>query len=98
MFSGERFLLWTAVSLCVLFMLSGLWLFGRIRSMVAAKAVVIAPQGQARNGPGDDYSVAFTVPEGKELVVISEKGMWYEVGLKEEGIKGWMMGVEIEKI
>ena len=50
------------------------------------------------NGPGEDYSIAFTIPEGEEVIVIQEKNLWYEVGVKDQGIKGWIKKEEIEKI
>ncbi len=99
LFVKRKPLFWINVSLGIMLLLSGAWLYGRIYSReIIKKAVVIVTQGQVRNGPGEDYSVAFTVPEGKELVIIERRNPWYEIGVKEKGIRGWIRREEIEQI
>ncbi len=99
LFIKNRPLFWINISLGIIFTVSGIWLCGRIYSQeILKKAIVINAQGEVHNGPGDEYSVAFTVPEGKEVIVIQEKNLWYEVGVRDQGIKGWIKKEEIEKI
>ncbi len=99
LFMKRKPLFWINISLGIILLLSGTWLYGRIYSQeIIKKAIVIVIQGQVRNGPGEDYSVAFTVPEGKELIIIEKRNVWYEIGVKEKGIKGWIRREEIEQI
>ena len=60
-------------------------------------AVVISSR-DARNGPGAENSVAFSLPEGKKLIILGEQDDWYAVGLKSEGLKGWVEKDSLEAI
>lgn len=65
---------------------------------IIQKAIVVKAPAEARSGPGPDFSAGFTVPEGKKVIIIKEQGSWYEIGIKEEGLKGWIEKEVIEKI
>jgi len=98
-FVKRRFLFWVNISLGLVLALSGLWFYGRIDSeYLTQKGVIVVSQGEARNGPGEGYSVAFTVPEGKEVVIMQKRDQWYEIGVQEKGIKGWITKDEVEQI
>jgi uncharacterized protein YraI len=96
---SKRFSLWTGITLGVLLAFSCLWLYLRIYYQeVEKKAIVVMQQGEVKNGPGTEYCTAFTVPEGKEVVILEKRDEWVEIGLKEKGLKGWVKKEEIEKI
>ncbi|MBN1621537.1 MAG: tetratricopeptide repeat protein [Endomicrobiales bacterium] len=61
-------------------------------------AVIIESPVEARNGPGFDNSVGFTISEGKKVVVLGQKNEWAAIGLKSEGLKGWVEDKYLEKI
>lgn len=82
---------WVAAALGLLFM--GTALLASIRVMVANNVkwgVIVSDQAEARNGPGDDYQVGFTIPEGREVRVFSQESDWIAIGLTPEGYKGWV--------
>ena len=60
--------------------------------------IVINPPGEVRNGPGMDYAVGFTVPEGSSVLLLNRRPDWTQVGLPEQGLKGWMPNAEIEAV
>lgn len=98
-FIKRRFLFWLNISLGLVLALFGLWFYARVDSeYLTQKGVIVVSQGQARNGPGEGYSVAFTVPEGKEVVIMQKRDQWYEIGVQEKGIKGWITKDEVEQI
>lgn len=43
-----------------------------------------------RSGPSEEFNVNFTIPEGKKVKIMSESGNWYEIGMKSQGITGWI--------
>ena len=64
----------------------------------ADTAVTIRSDAELRNGPGVNFSVGYTLPEGRRLAVLSRKGDWYEVAAPKEGVKGWIETTSVEKI
>ena len=68
------------------------------RDQELTKWAVVISSRDARNGPGAENSVAFSLPEGKKLMVLGEQDDWYAVGLRNEGLKGWVEKDSIEAI
>jgi len=60
------------------------------------EAVVVVSKAEARNGPGTEYQVIFTAPDGEEVVVLSREKGWMEIGLPSRGLKGWVTGESVE--
>ena len=56
------------------------------------------PPGEVRNGPGPDYAVGFTVPEGSSVLLLSRRPDWTQVGVPSQGLKGWMPNSEVEAV
>ncbi|MFH1259417.1 MAG: tetratricopeptide repeat protein [Elusimicrobiota bacterium] len=82
----------------ILFLLV-IWWGSRFYSQELVKtAIVINVSAEARNGPGEDYSLGFTVPEGRKVVILEERNEWYAIGLRKEGLKGWLLKNQVEKI
>ena len=79
-------------------LVSGFWLGFRIFVDRQPQAIVVAPPGEVRNGPGMDYAVGFTVPEGSRVLVLNTRTDWTQVGVPEQGLKGWMPANEVEAI
>lgn len=82
----------------ILLVISALWFGVRSWQQSVPRAIVTAPPGEVRNGPGVEYPVGFTVPEGTGVLVLSERGKWRQVGVPEQGLKGWMPENELEAI
>ncbi len=98
-FKKRPFLLWTIILAGFFTFFSVLWLFGKIyNEKIISSAIVIVSCGEVRNGPAEDYSVGFTLPEGNGVTVLGEKDSWYALGVKEKGLKGWIKKECIEKI
>ena len=76
----------------------GGWWGARKALEPAERAVVIKPFVEIRSGPGDNFSVAFTAPEGRRIEVLSENGRWMEIGLAKEGAKGWVLAESVERV
>jgi tetratricopeptide (TPR) repeat protein len=76
----------------------GSWFGLRTWRESRAVAVVTAAPGEVRNGPGSDYPVGFTVPEGTSVSVLQKRLGWWQVGVAEQGLKGWMPSDQAEEI
>lgn len=79
-------------------LVSGTWLGFRIYLDRQPAAIVVSPPGEVRNGPGPDYAVGFTVPEGSRVVILNKRPDWTQVGVPDQGLKGWMPANEVEPI
>lgn len=87
------------ISLALASFIFGSWLFIKISYETKMNwAIIVQGPAEIRNGPGTDNSVGFTIPEGRKIVVLSEKDNWLAVGLKNEGLKGWIEKEYVEKI
>jgi len=78
--------------------LFGGWLWLRTTLDPRDEAVTIRPDAEVRSGPGPLFSVAYTLPEGRRLSLISRKGEWWEILVPREGIKGWIHQDWLEKV
>jgi hypothetical protein len=81
-----------------LLVISGAWFGLRSWRDYAPEAIVVAPPGEVRNGPGLDYPVGFTVPEGTRVEVLNKRIGWWQVGVTDQGLKGWMPAGQAEEI
>ncbi|HNW44370.1 MAG TPA: hypothetical protein PKI19_07690 [Elusimicrobiales bacterium] len=76
------------------------WLGARQNSPFAGAGVVIK-NGGARllSGPGENFKACASAPEGLLVKVLnSDDDNYYEVGLTKEGVKGWALKTEVEKL
>ncbi len=64
----------------------------------APDAIVTSPPGEVRNGPVLDYAVGFTIPEGSKVAILNHRPDWLQVGVAEQGLKGWMPEKEVALI
>lgn len=89
-----------AVILGTLCLASLAWLGARQNSPFA-QAGVITKTGGTRllSGPGDNFKACASAPEGLLVKVLdSADNDYYEIGLTKEGVKGWALKREVEKI
>ena len=76
----------------------GAWWGARRMNEPAYPAVIVKASAELRNGPGDSFTVTFTVPEGRRVDIFADQGAWLEVGVAKEGAKGWLRAVDVEKL
>lgn len=87
-------------ALFVLFVL-GAWLGARIYFYERPEGVVLTSVAEVRSGPNTSYPANFTVPEGHRVLILDEQepvAGWIEVGLPDQGLKGWVPDASVEKI
>lgn len=76
------------------------WLGARQSSPYSSAGVVTRAGGtRMLSGPGEKFKTYASAPEGR-LVKILDTGdeAYYEIGLPKEGIKGWALKSEIERL
>lgn len=84
---------------CAVLLAGAVWLGLKIKDEVSTRwAIVVTGTVDARNGPGTENSVAFSVPEGRKLIILGENNTWNAVGLPREGITGWVEKRSIEAV
>lgn len=77
-----------------------IWLGARQSSPFSSAGVVTKAGGtRMLSGPGEKFKTYASAPEGR-LVRILDTGdeAYYEIGLQKEGIKGWALKNEIERL
>lgn len=76
----------------------GLW-WACLRAVLPpGRGVVVAPRAELRHGPGPNFGVAFTVPEGRRVRVLGSSGAWLEIGVLKEGARGWIEAASVERL
>ena len=88
---------WTAAAAAA-WLVFGLWWAGLRAALPPDRGVVVAPRAELRHGPGANFGVAFTVPEGRRVRVLGASGAWLEVGVLKEGARGWIEADAIERL
>jgi len=79
-------------------LLFGLWWAGLRAVLPPGRGVITEARAELRNGPGEKFTVGYTAPEGRRVRVLAESGLWLEVGLLKEGVKGWVLASSVEKL
>ena len=62
---------------------------------------VVTKAGGARmlSGPGENFKTYASAPEGRLVKILdAADDNYYEIGLQKEGIKGWALKTEVEKL
>ena len=87
------------IGLISLVILIGIWLSSRaIKEKINKQAIVIKKQSPVYSGPGEDYTLGFSLPEGIKVDLIKKERDWWEIGYKEKGVRGWIRKENIEEI
>ena len=76
----------------------GLWWAGLRATLPPDRGVIVSAHAELRHGPGNNFGVAFTVPEGRRVRVLSASGAWLEVGVLKEGARGWIEAAAVERL
>lgn len=78
--------------------LAGAWWGARLALEPSQRGVIVKASAEIRSGPGDNFSVSFTAPEGRRVEILSQSGSWLEIGVLKEGAKGWLPSDAVERI
>ncbi len=81
-----------ALALCLL------WLGARVHDLNAPWAVITRPAAEVRSGPGEQFSVGFTVPSGQRVLILGRRNGWMEIGVPSRSLKGWIIAGSAESI
>ncbi|MCB4755797.1 MAG: tetratricopeptide repeat protein [Elusimicrobia bacterium] len=82
----------------LLLFLCSTWLGARIYFANQPYAIITQAPGEVRNGPGEDYAVGFTVPEGSKVLIMSQRPDWTQIGVPQQGLKGWIKSTDVDAI
>ncbi len=77
---------------------AGLWWGSRNALEPEDRGVIVKSTAELRSGPGENFGVSFTAPEGRRVQILSRSGGWLEIGITKEGAKGWLPSEAVEKI
>ncbi len=78
-----------------------LWWAARLQSeQIQTEAVITQQSAEVRSGPGQQFRVGFTVPEGRRVLILNEGAdpEWIEIGIPKAGVRGWALKNAFEKI
>jgi len=77
------------------------WFGTRVYVAEEPSAIVVAPTADVRSGPNLSYPANFSVPEGHRVLLLDEQEAvsgWLEIGVPDQGLKGWAPENAVEKI
>jgi hypothetical protein len=90
-----------ALGLGLLFVVLIGWLGCRIYLLEQPEGVVVSPVVEVRSGPNLTYPANFTIPEGRRVLLLKEQEPiqgWVEIGVPQEGLKGWVPDTSVEAL
>lgn len=74
------------------------WFYVRHSWETQPLAVVASPVAEIRSGPGLNFPVSASVPQGHLLQLVDSKDNWQRVIVRSQGLKGWVERADIEPI
>ncbi len=89
-----------ALAAAALLLLSLAWLGARRTSPFTSAGVVTRAGGtRMLSGPGENFKTYASAPEGRLVKILdADDDDYYEIGLAKEGIKGWALKTEIDRL
>lgn len=81
----------------LLIVLAG-WAGARTYDLTREWAVVAVPTAEVRSGPGDQFPVGYTAPEGQRALILNRRPGWIELGIPSKSLKGWVADSAVERI
>ncbi len=85
----------------LIFLFAFSWWAARVYcEQVNKEAVITQKNAEVRSGPGNQFQVGFTVPEGRKVLILNERSSseWAEIGITKAGVRGWVQLNAFEKI
>ena len=86
-----------AIGAAAAWIIFGAWWAGLRSVLPADRGVIASAHAELRHGPGANFGVAFTIPEGRRVRVLGVSGAWVEVGVMKEGARGWIESSAVER-
>jgi tetratricopeptide (TPR) repeat protein len=87
-----------AAAAAVAWLAFGLW-WAALRAVLPPESgVIVSARAELRHGPGENFPVAFTAPEGRRVRVLGASGAWLEIGVLKEGARGWIEAASVERL
>jgi len=69
----------------------------RKNSIFYSAGIIAVDQAKILSGPGDSFKISATINRSKIIKIIENSDSDYiEVGILDEGIKGWKIGLPVE--
>lgn len=87
-----------AIISATMFVLFLIWLVTRTTSPFLKAGVIIEPNVSLLSGPGENFTTYATIPEARLVKILDFSGNYYEIGIPDERIKGWVPKTSVEKI
>lgn len=89
-----------SMAAALLMLLTLAWLGARQGSPFTDGAVVTRAGGaRMLSGPGENFKTYASAPEGRLVKILdAADDNYYEIGLTKEGIKGWALKTEVERL
>ncbi|MFH1282822.1 MAG: tetratricopeptide repeat protein [bacterium] len=92
-------IVWGKIILLTVLLFVFLWWYGVFYRNVKQKyAIITTSSAQVKSGPGEAFTVGFTVPEGWKVIILKEYSDWLEIGVHAEGLRGWVKTEEVSVI
>ena len=54
-----------------------------------------SPAVEIRSGPGDQFPVGYSAPEGQRVLLLSRRPGWVEIGVPSRSLKGWVVDTAV---
>jgi len=73
----------------------------RIYLVEGPEGVVVRPVSEVRSGPNMAYPANFTLPAGRRVLLLQEQEPiqgWLEIGVPDQGLKGWVPASSVEPV
>ncbi len=84
----------------LLLLMTGAWLAARTTGVFSSAGVVTKAGGtKMLSGPGENFKTYASAPEGRIVKILDTRDEdYYEIGLQNEGIKGWALKTDVERL
>jgi len=79
-------------------LLFGSWWGLRSTTALERPAVIAVREAEVRSGPGLNFPVSFKTPAGRRVSQLDSRGIWVEIGLPKEGLKGWVRKSSLDAV
>jgi tetratricopeptide (TPR) repeat protein len=97
LFFRKKWLKDTNICLFVLLLIFLSLLTANLKMSNIEEGVLLTKVEEVRSGPGEDYSLIFTLHEGAEFRIIGSEGNWFKI-VMQNGLTGWLKEDYVGKV
>jgi tetratricopeptide (TPR) repeat protein len=95
-YNARRLIYWLKFFLVFVLIINIIWIyFSYIKFYKHERAIILNEDVNVYTGPSEDNTVTCVVPLGQKILILDNDNDWFDIGIKEKGVRGFVKRDEV---